>query len=154
MNLVKADLGRGELQFGGQTLRIPIPAYADRPALKAYEGKQLVLGIRPEDIEDAALTRDADGGSLAIEVDIREDMGSEVFVHFAVPGEPVETREVLEAMEEEDVTGAVHERMRRGVPFIARLERGTRAKEGEQLQLRVDTKRLHFFDPDSGLGIY
>jgi multiple sugar transport system ATP-binding protein len=154
MNLVRADLENGDLGFGGHSLRIPVSAYAERPALKAYEGKQLVVGIRPEDLEDASLARDGEGGSLAVEVDIREDMGSEVFVHFEVPGEPVETREVLEAMEEADVSGAVHERMRRGVPFIARLERGTRAKEGERLQLAVDTKRLHFFDPDSGLGIY
>jgi multiple sugar transport system ATP-binding protein len=154
MNLVKADLAPGKLQFGGHTLHIPVSAYAERSGLKTYEGKQIVLGIRPEDIEDLALARDTDGGSLAIEVDIREDMGSEVFVHFAVAGEPVETREVLEAMEEEDVSGAVHERMHGGVPFIARLERGTRAKEGERLELAVDTKRLNFFDAESGLGIY
>jgi multiple sugar transport system ATP-binding protein len=154
MNLVKADLGQGELRFGGQALAVPAAAYAERPNLKPYEGRQIVLGMRPEDLEDAALARDSGGGVLTVEVDIREDMGSEVFVHFAVPGEPVQTREVLEAMEEEDVAGAVHERMRRGVPFIARLERGTQAKEGERLELAVDTRRLHFFDPESGLGIY
>jgi multiple sugar transport system ATP-binding protein len=81
-------------------------------------------------------------------------MGAEVFAHFRVAGEPVQTREVLEAMEEEDVAGAVEERMRAGIPFIARLERGTTAKEGERLELAVDTERLHFFDPESGLAIY
>ena len=81
-------------------------------------------------------------------------MGSEVFAHFAIDAEPVETQEVLEAMEEEDVPEAVRERMRRGVPFIARLERGTAAKEKEQLELVVDTERLHFFDPETGAGIY
>jgi multiple sugar transport system ATP-binding protein len=126
---------------------------AARPRLKAYEGKQVVVGIRPEDLEDAALAR-VGAGRLATEVDIREDMGSEVFAHFAVQAEPVQTREVLEAMEKEDVAGAVRERMRRGVPFIARLERGTRAKEGEQLDLAVDTTHLHFFDPETGAAIY
>ena len=91
---------------------------------------------------------------MTVEIDIREDMGSEVFVHFAIDAEPVETQEVLEAMEEEDVPEAVRERMRRGVPFIARLERGTAAKENEQLELVVDTERLHFFDPETGAGIY
>ena len=81
-------------------------------------------------------------------------MGSEVFAHFAMQAEPVQTREVLEAMEEEDVAGAVCERMRRGIPFIARLERGTRAKEGERLDLAADTTHLHFFDPETGAAIY
>ncbi len=158
MNLVRADLvrsgGSATVQFADHALTLPESISADRPDLRSYEGRQVVLGIRPEDLEDAALARDTDGGRLTVEVDIREDMGSEVFVHFAVQGDPVETREVLEAMEEEDVAGAVRERMRRGVPFIARLERGTRAREGERLELAVDTERLHFFDPATGFGIY
>jgi multiple sugar transport system ATP-binding protein len=132
---------------------VPESVLGARPGLKAYDGKEVVLGIRPEDIEDAELARNGNG-RLTVEVDIREDMGSEVFAHFAVDAKPVQTREVLEAMEEEDVPEAVRERARRGVPFIARLERGTRAKEGERLELSVDTARLHFFDPQSGLAIY
>jgi hypothetical protein len=57
-------------------------------------------------------------------------------------------------MEEEDVADAVRERVRSGVPFIARLGRETRGREGERLDLVVDTRRLHFFDPETGLGIY
>ena len=154
MNLVLAQLARGELRFGDHALRLGESARSGRPNLQAYEGKQVVLGIRPEDLEDAALVRGPAGGTIGVEVDIREDMGAEVFAHFRVAGEPVQTREVLEAMEEEDVAGAVAERMRAGIPFIARLERGTGAKEGERLELAVDTERLHFFNPESGLGIY
>jgi multiple sugar transport system ATP-binding protein len=153
MNLVRADLAGEQVRFGSHTLTVPPAALSDRPGLGAYEGKKVVLGIRPEDLEDAALAQDA-GGRLAVEVDIREDMGFEVFAHFAVDAEPVETREVLEAMEEQDVPEAVRERMRRGVPFVARLGRGTRARERDRLELAVDTDRLHFFDPETGLGIY
>ena len=153
MNLVRAELAGGEVRFGSRVLPVPEGVRSARPGLAAYEGKQVVLGIRPEDIEDVDHARNG-GGRLTAEIDIREDMGSEVFVHFAIDAEPVETQEVLEAMEEEDVPEAVRERMRRGVPFIARLERGTSAKENEQLELVVDTKRLHFFDPETGAGIY
>jgi multiple sugar transport system ATP-binding protein len=153
MNLVRAELADGQVRFGSHTLPVPPSVIEDRSGLVDYQGRQVVLGIRPEDIEDAAIARNG-GGRLAVEVDIREDMGSEVFAHFAVDGEAVETREVLEAMEEEDVSEAVRERMRSGVPFIARLQRGTTAREGDRIDLAVDTERLHFFDPESGLAIY
>ena len=153
MNLVRAELAGGEVRFGDRVLPVPDGVRSARPSLAAYVGKQVVLGIRPEDIEDVELARNS-GGRLKVEIDIREDMGSEVFAHFAIDAGPVETQEVLEAMEEEDVPEAVRERMRRGVPFIARLERGTAAKEKEQLELVVDTERLHFFDPETGAGIY
>jgi multiple sugar transport system ATP-binding protein len=152
MNLIMADLAGQTLAFGGQTLPVPAAVADARPGLNAYEGKRVVLGIRPEDIEDASLARTS-GGTLDVEVDIREDMGAEVYVHFSVTGDPIEIAEVLEAMQEEDVAGAVRERMRKGVPFVARLDRDTRAREGGRLDLAVDTGRLHFFDPETGLAI-
>jgi multiple sugar transport system ATP-binding protein len=153
MNLVRADLDGGQVRFGSHSLTVPAATISARPGLRAYEGRKIVLGIRPEDFEDATLALNADA-RLTVEVDIREDMGFEVFAHFAIEAEPVETQEVLEAMEEEDVSEAVRERMRRGVPFIARLGRATAAKEGQALELAVDTARLHFFDPQTGSGIY
>jgi multiple sugar transport system ATP-binding protein len=153
MNLVEVELHDGRVRVGDQELTVPDSAIAARPGLKAYDGKSVVLGIRPEDLEDASVARNG-GGQMTVEIDIREDMGAEVFAHFAVDAKPVHTREVLEAMEEEDVAAAVRERTREGVPFIARLARGTAAREGDRLELAVDTQRLHFFDPASGLAIY
>jgi multiple sugar transport system ATP-binding protein len=158
MNLVQAELartnGRVEVRFGSTRLEVPPAVRGSRPTLAAYEGKQVVLGIRPEDLDDASLARFGTSGVIGVTVDIREDMGAEVFAHFRVDADAVETQEVLEAMEEEDVPGAVRERMRGGVPFIARLERGTRAREGDRLDIAVDTQRLHFFDPATGTAIY
>jgi multiple sugar transport system ATP-binding protein len=158
MNLVQAELaranGRVEVRFGSIRLEVPAAVSHSRPALAGYEGKQVVLGIRPEDLDDASLARFETSGVIGITVDIREDMGAEVFAHFRVDAKAVESQEVLEAMEEEDVPGVVRERMRGGVPFIARLERGTRAREGDRLDVAVDTRRLHFFDLETGTGIY
>jgi multiple sugar transport system ATP-binding protein len=158
MNLVQAELvrmnGRVEVRFGSIRLEVPSAVHGARPALAGYAGKQVVLGIRPEDLDDASLARFGTSGVISVTVDIREDMGAEVFAHFRVDAEAVESEEVLEAMEEEDVPGAVRERMRGGVPFIARLERDTRAREGDRLDVAVDTNRLHFFDSETGAAIY
>jgi multiple sugar transport system ATP-binding protein len=161
MNLIRGVFERSDgtasVRFGDHALAVPERVLSARPGLARYEGRPVVLGVRPEDLEDADLARGGTGSDadrLSVEVDIREDMGSEVFVHFSVGGEAVATKEVLEAMEEEDVAGAVHERAREGVPFIARLERGTGAREGKRLDLVVTAERLHLFDPETGLGIY
>jgi multiple sugar transport system ATP-binding protein len=158
MNLVQAELartnGRLEVRFGSIRLEVPSAVSDSRPSLASYEGKQVVLGIRPEDLDDASLAQFGTSSVIGVTVDIREDMGAEVFAHFRVDAEAVESEEVLEAMEEQDVPDVVHERMRGGVPFIARLERGTGAREGHRLDIAVDTRRLHFFDPETGLGIY
>src|SRR5438477_838050 len=86
MNLVGADIARSDgvlyATFGEHRLRIGDPVVASRPALRRFEGERIILGIRPEDLEDAALERDVpDERRFSAVVDIREDMGSEVFVH-------------------------------------------------------------------------
>jgi multiple sugar transport system ATP-binding protein len=158
MNLVQAELaatdGRVEARFRSGSLTVPQETYGSRPGLEAYRGRRVVLGIRPEDLDDAALARFGTSDVLSVQIDIREDMGAEVYAHFRIDADPVESEEVLEAMEEEDVAGAVRERMRGGVPFVARLERGTGAREGDRLDVAVDTRRLHFFDPETGAAIY
>jgi multiple sugar transport system ATP-binding protein len=158
MNLVQAELaaedGRVEARFRSGSLTVPEALRGARPGLAAYAGKRVIVGIRPEDLEDAALARSNGGDVVSVQVDIREDMGAEVYAHFRLDADPVDSEEVLEAMEEEDVPGAVRERMRGGVPFIARLERDTQAREGDHLDVAVDTSRLHFFDPETGAAIY
>ena len=90
--------------------------------------------------------------------EIREDMGSEVYAHFNVPADPVATREVVEALvveraEDEEARLAAERARGEGLVFIARLDRTTGARERESLALEVDVTRLHFFDPETGLGV-
>src|SRR5918995_6329654 len=106
MNLVGADLLRSNgglfATFGSTTLEVGERVLDNRPALKRFEGKRLILGIRPEDIEDAELAGGThDGRRLSAVVDIREDMGSEVFAHFAVGGKAVRGEDVKAAVGEE-----------------------------------------------------
>ena len=159
MNLVGADIvrdnGRIVAKFGEHVLPIPFEVLAQRPGLRDYEGKRLILGIRPEDLEDAALASDAPPDRrLRAVVDIREDMGSEVFLHFAAGGPPVRGEDVQAAVGEETIAVEQTVARERGSLFVARVDRETRARDGGQVELVVDPKRLHFFAIETGLAIY
>jgi multiple sugar transport system ATP-binding protein len=148
MNLVGADLVRSNgsfvATFGQAQLPVGERVLASRPALPGFEGKRLILGVRPEDIEDAAFGH---GDRLDAVVDIREDMGSEVFVHFEVGAKAVMGEDVKAAVGEEAAQV-------KGSTWVARLDRETTAEEQQKLELAVDTNRLHFFDPATGDAIY
>jgi multiple sugar transport system ATP-binding protein len=155
MNLAEGEVverdGRLAVRFGPHELAVPQEVVTARPLLRGYAGRRIVLGIRPEDIESASGPEDA---RLEINVDIREDMGSEVFLHFAVDAPPVKTEALKEIVGGEAVEAADVQTHHHGSPFIARVARGTSAREGEKAQLAVDTARLHFFDLETGAGIY
>ena len=155
MNLVQAELadGRGSLRarFGPHELVVPEAVGERRPKLREYAGQRVALGIRPEDFDDEAAP---DESRLDVTVDIKEDMGSEVYLHFAVDAPPVQTAELREVLGDEAVAAADEQTHHHGSPFIARVDRGTGAREGEPVRLAVDTRNLHFFDLQSGEGIY
>ena len=148
MNLVGADLARSNgglvAKFGETTLPVGEGVLSSRPGLPGFEGRRLILGVRPEDIEDA---RFGSGEPLSATVDIREDMGAEVFVHFD-PGAKMIAGEDVRAAVGEDAAEV------KGSTWVARLDRDTAASERERIELAIDTDRLHFFDPESGDAIY
>jgi multiple sugar transport system ATP-binding protein len=164
MNVVMGDLVRRDedlwVQFGDHRLRLDPSAVGRRPALSGFEGRRVIIGIRPEDMKDAALLGETrEGQQLSIVCDIREDMGAEVYVHFNVPGEPVASKELVEALvtdapEDAEARLAAERARGAGVSFVARIDRETQARERNPLEIEVDVTRLHFFDPDTGLGIY
>jgi multiple sugar transport system ATP-binding protein len=159
MNLIGADLVRsnGSLfaHFGEHRLRLGEDALGERPALPRFEGKRLILGVRPEDVDDASLAPDAPADQrISAVVDIREDMGSEIFVHFGVGGPAVRGEDVAAAMGEEALEATMEQARKKGSLWVGRLDRESRAREGDAIELVVATKRLHFFDPETGRGIY
>jgi multiple sugar transport system ATP-binding protein len=162
MNLVEAALSRTNglltVEFGGVRLGVDDAVLDERPGLKRYQDRKVIIGIRPEDMEDAAFESDApDDRRIRTTVDLREALGSEIVIHFAVQAPIVltedtkelavdagaEALESLEAMAEQEHS-----------EFTASLTPRTEAREGQEIELFVDTARLHFFDPESGLGIY
>jgi multiple sugar transport system ATP-binding protein len=151
MNLVEATLHREADQllvaFGEHQLVIDAELSRSRPALRAYEDRGVVLGIRPEDMEDASLAGDTPPGRrLSVVCELREALGSDVLAHFRVAAPT--------GADLEDKRGADSGDQRPGTIFVARLDPRARVQEGERLELAVDTGRVHFFDPETGLAIH
>ena len=162
MNMVEADLSRSNgalaVEFGDFTLEVPASVLSARPALKGYEGKPVVVGIRPEDMEDASLVADAPAGRrVRSQVILREALGADVLVHFGVNARPAMTEDTKELAKDvgTDVLEAVERGAERGEwIFLARLNPRTSAEKGKPIELVVDSERMHFFDLESGAGIY
>jgi multiple sugar transport system ATP-binding protein len=161
MNMVDAKLvrddGRLFADFGSTRLRLGDRIVSERPAIRAFEGRRVIAGIRPESMEDAAIVPEVPADRrMAATVTLREALGSEVLVHFPVDAPPVLTEDTRELVRD---TGAAIEELEGSIEsgtsvFVARLDPRTGTSEGHRLDLYVDTDRLHFFDPDTGLGIY
>jgi multiple sugar transport system ATP-binding protein len=154
MNLVEAELAErnGGLvaRFGPHEVGLPPELQAARPALRDYLGRSVALGIRPEDLDDPSGPEEA---RLEVTVDIREDMGSEVFLHFAVDAPPVKAEELRELVGDEAVEAVEEQTHHHGSPFIAKVGRGSEAREGEKTVLTMNTRLLHFFDLETGDAI-
>jgi multiple sugar transport system ATP-binding protein len=156
MNLVEAEVTRdgGGLTaaFGEHTVRLAPEFVARVPAIEHYEGRTVILGIRPEEMEDASLVPDpASDQVLAARVQLVETLGSDVVVHFAVHAPQVHTKSETERELDEDVDALGLEE--ESATFVARISPRTRARIGQPLDLLVDTARAHAFDPDTGLSL-
>jgi multiple sugar transport system ATP-binding protein len=130
MNLLRGRLtgsdGASAVVLGEKVLPLPRSLVARRPGLAAYLDREVVVGIRPEDIEDAALVPSANGASLAVQVTLAEALGAEVIAHFplGVGEDP-------------------------GPMVTARLSPRSGARSGKPLQVALDLERLYFFDLES-----
>jgi multiple sugar transport system ATP-binding protein len=161
MNMVEGTLARANgglaVEAGGQRIGLDEHTVSSRPALKTYEGRKIVLGIRPEDLEDAALASDAPGDRrLRGKVELTEALGSEIIAHFTVDAPPALTEDVRELAQdlgderavEQAKDGAQHTTM------VGRFGARSQVREGDTAEVAVDSRALHFFDPETGLGIY
>jgi multiple sugar transport system ATP-binding protein len=141
-SLAKSDLADGPVVlFGPHRLPVPAEVLADNPALEKHVGSDIVLGIRPEHLHDAALARD--GASLAVidvPVRLREELGSEVHVHGAIGAA---------AHVSEGAADEVHSL----ATLVARMDPRTAIAEGQTAAIGVDCDQLQFFDPASGESI-
>jgi multiple sugar transport system ATP-binding protein len=160
MNLVGGELrdhdGTMQVAFGGNTVTLDPALVDERPGLRAYVGRPVIVGVRPGDLEDAALQPDAPADRrIKTNVDLREDMGSEILVHFSLDAPPVLTEDIKElAVERGEADEAGQIEQPKHATFIASFDADSTAGEGDRVEVLVDTRALHFFDPDTGDSIW
>jgi multiple sugar transport system ATP-binding protein len=162
MNLVEGSLSSSDgatfVEFGGFRLRVDDQAVRARPALAKFEGKKVVLGLRPESMEDASLVSDApQDRRISATVDLREALGSQIVIHFTLNAPIVlteDTRELAHDVGAEALENLTAQAESATSRFVAQLDPRARVREGDKIELLVDTARFHFFDPETGLGIY
>jgi multiple sugar transport system ATP-binding protein len=162
MNMLEATLVRSNgglaVEAGGQRLSVDQQLISAQPALQSYEGKKVVLGIRPEDLEDAAVAKDVPADRrLHGKVELIEALGSEIMAHFTIDAPPALTEDVKELAQDVGDERAVMEAAegsKQHTTMVGRFDPRAEVKEGEIAEVAVDTRGLHFFDPETGLGIY
>jgi multiple sugar transport system ATP-binding protein len=152
INLVESQLARsnGNLQvnLGEHKLTVDDQLARNRSGLGDYVGKEIILGIRPEDFEDASIEEAPPDRRITVTAHLTEPLGSEVLVHFGTEATAVvPSAAAADAGEDADIRlGEGDEVTTR---LVARVSPKSRIALGQQVELAVDTSRLYFFDPQT-----
>ena len=153
INLVESELTRSNgslhVTLGEHELTVDDQLARNRSGLGDYVGKEIILGIRPEDFEDAALEPDTPADRrIKVTADLTEPLGSEVLVHFGTEATAVvSSAAAADAGEDADIRLGEEDELT--TRLIARLSPKSRVALGQQVELAVDTTRLYFFDPET-----
>jgi multiple sugar transport system ATP-binding protein len=155
INLVEATLeqtnGHYSVAFGEHRLTVDDNLVRNRSGLKDYVGKEIILGIRPEDFEDASIESGVPSDRrMKVEVDLTEPLGADVLLYFGTSATGVVPSAATADVGEDAAVhlggdGAGGSKMR----MCARVSPRTRIAIGSPAELTVDTSRLYFFDPQA-----
>jgi multiple sugar transport system ATP-binding protein len=147
MNFLPATLDDSRLRTPLGDL--PLPADIGAKIQQAGAGPDLIMGIRPEHLKDAALVdadEQAQGLTFSAEVDVLEWLGNEELAYFRIQGARASARELEELAADTGSTDVPEA----GDQLVARLDPASRAREGQKLQLWVDPRRAQLFNPANG----
>lgn len=161
MNLVESTLrqdnGSVYADIGHQPLLVDPQTLSERPALRRYVGKPLIVGIRPQDFGAGVPGTPRQGCQLRVKVELVESLGTETNVHFCVDAPPVITEEVRELAADlgTDEAERFERQARQGRnEFIARIDPKSEVRAGDTIELSVDTAQMHFFDQETGQVVH
>ena len=141
------------LKFGVATLALHPGVVQDHPALANWVDREIAVGVRSEDMDDANLVRGGapENSTLDATVSLTEALGSEIVVHFDldVPKVVTEDTKLLDKDSGADDIGLHTNKTR----FVASFAPRSRVRINDTIKVVVDTERLHFFDPATGLAV-
>jgi multiple sugar transport system ATP-binding protein len=155
INLLEAQLeqanGHYSVVFGEHRLTVDDNLLRNRSGLKDYVGRPIILGIRPEDFEDASLESDVPSDRrLKVDVDLTEPLGAEVLLYFSTTATGVvPSAAAADVGEDASVHLGGNGDPRGTTRMCARVSPRTRIAIGQPAELAVDTSRLYFFDPEA-----
>ncbi|GLV50624.1 ABC transporter ATP-binding protein [Thermobispora bispora] len=158
MNFTHAELirdGQGSaVVFAGYRLPVPDSTFQAKPGLDGYIGRKIILGVRPSDFEEAHSVNGHGAGwaHMKVKADVTEELGSEINVLFTIDAPPVEHEATQAARDRSDDDGTLPLTGDKSL-WTARVNARSHVRPGEEVELVVDTHRLHFFDPATGLAI-
>jgi multiple sugar transport system ATP-binding protein len=142
----------GQLRGGGTVVtalgEAQLPDRVRQAVERANAGQSVILGIRPEHFEDAALVGDKPGGTFDAPIDIVEAMGSDVYAYFFMKGEGAHSRDLEDLAK--DTGNDLHSE---GVQVTARLDASSRVQRGTTARLWYDTSKVQVFDADGGANL-
>jgi multiple sugar transport system ATP-binding protein len=155
MNLLQAtvarDNGRGiSLRVGETEVDLPGDVVGARPALGAYEGRSIAIGIRPEDVREAA---GWDGAQLRGRILLVESLGSEQLVHIEIAATPLERTDLVDTAAQSPGPTLGVDDAERAVTLLGRFDRHLLLAPGEAVEVAIDPRLLHFFDLETGVAI-
>jgi len=156
MNMLKAMLTVGSegpiLVLGDQWLRLHSELLASRPGLKAYQGQAVAVGMRPEDLSQASPDAAA-GTTLHVTAELTEALGSDLLVHCGLNIDPVVTDDTKELARDAGADEDTPTGTRFLTTVVGRFSPRSQVREGDRIQLAVDTNRLHLFDLETGRAV-
>jgi multiple sugar transport system ATP-binding protein len=154
MNFVTAQLVRDDgpaVTFAGHQLPLPAEMLDAKPGLSDYIGREVILGVRPSDFEDASLA-DSSWARMSVTVDVTEELGSEIHVIFSIDAAPVRHDSISGIVDESGDDASMVLASGKSL-WTARVAARSRVRQGQPVELAVDTSNLQFFDPVTALSI-
>ncbi len=138
---LESDNGTWTVHLGHSRLPLADGVLATRPALANYDGAEVVVGIRPEAMEDASFSGTG-MPRFVVDTELIESLGSDLLVHFHLDAPTVDSGDpdLLDDLEHRTL-------------MIARVDPRSPVRSGDRIELTVDTERFHFFDPATNLAI-
>ena len=149
MNMVYGTLnreadGRVSLEFSGMKVMVGQGALDSHPGIEDFFGKQIVVGIRPGAFEDARVAGEGQSDrTIRVKTDVNELLGSESYVHFMLDTPPVVTPDIEELLAD---SGTEPASLGDQSKFTARVSADVSVPDGSEVDLVIDTDKLHFFD--------